>query len=80
VPFNEVLCSISKDGGSLRLYRPPDTKVLKAIRGLNSEISSVIAVTPNTGGFGHIWVACGSSVSVDTLQVPATTSMSSTEH
>jgi len=71
---------LGSDDGSLRLFRPPDTKVVKAIRGLNTEISSVIAVTPNTGGFGHIWVACGSSVSVDTLQVPATTSMSSMEH
>jgi len=72
---------LGSDDGSLRLYHPPDTKVVKAIRALNSEISSVIAVAPNsTDGCGHIWVACGSSVSVDSLQVPATMSMSSMEH
>jgi len=62
-----MLCSTPKDDGSLRLYRPPDTKVIKAIRGLNYEVSSVVAVTPNTGDFGHVWVACGRSVSVDAL-------------
>jgi hypothetical protein len=56
-------CLPSKDDGSLRLYCPPDTKVVRAIRGLDSEVSSVISVTPNNGGFGHVWVACGSSVS-----------------
>jgi hypothetical protein len=70
VPVSKVLCSASKDDGSLRLYRPPDTKVVKAIRGLNIEVSSVIAVAPNTGSFGHVWVACGSSVGVDPLPAP----------
>jgi hypothetical protein len=58
-------CLPSKDDGSLRLYCPPDTKVVRAIRGLDSEVSSVISVTPNNGDLGHIWAACGSSVSVD---------------
>jgi hypothetical protein len=61
----------SKDDGSLRLYCPPDTKVVRAIRGLDSEVSSVISVTPNNGGFGHVWVACGTSVSVDSFPSPA---------
>ena len=60
-------CLTLKDDGSLRLYFPPDTKVVRAIRGLDSEVSSVIPITPNNGGFGHVWVACGSSVSVDKL-------------
>jgi hypothetical protein len=58
-------CSALKDDGSLRFYCPPDTKVVRAIRGLDSEVSSVTTITPNNGGFGHVWVACGSSVSVD---------------
>ena len=61
----------SKDDGSLRLYCPPDTGVVRAIRGLDSEVSSVISVAPNNGGFGHVWVACGSSVSVDAFLSPA---------
>ncbi|KAI0256653.1 WD40-repeat-containing domain protein [Lactifluus subvellereus] len=48
-----------EEDGSLRLYRPPDTKVVKAIRGLSSEVSSITAMMPNSS---DIWVACGSSV------------------
>ncbi|KAI9509339.1 WD40 repeat-like protein [Russula earlei] len=59
---NGMLILGSADG-SIRLYRPPDTKVVRAIRGLDSEVSSVAAVTPTTGTFGHIWVACGCLVS-----------------
>ena len=52
-----------EDDGSIRLYRLPDTKVVKAIRGLGSEVSSITAMAPKSGGFGDMWVACGSSVS-----------------
>ena len=55
-----------QDDGSLRLYRPPDTKVVKAIRGLISEVSSVTAMMPNSS---DIWVACGSSVSVEIFPI-----------
>jgi hypothetical protein len=51
-----------EDDGSIRLYRLPDTKVVKAIRGLGSEISSIIAMAPKSGSFGDVWVACGNSV------------------
>ena len=61
----------SKDDGSLRLYCPPDTKVVRAIRGLDSGVSSAISVTQNNGGFGHVWVACESSVSVNAPPSPA---------
>jgi hypothetical protein len=54
--------SNSKDDGSLRLYRPPDSKVVKAIRGLGSEVSSVTVMMPNSS---DIWLACGSSVSAE---------------
>ncbi len=62
---NGMLCSTQKDDGNLRLYCLPDIKVVRAIRELDSEVSSVTAIMPNNGGYGHIWVACGSSVSVD---------------
>ena len=68
---NRMHCLPSKDDGSLRLYCPPDTKVVRAIRGLDSGVSSVISVTPNNSSFGHVWVACGSSVSVDAFPSPA---------
>ncbi|KAN0123897.1 WD40-repeat-containing domain protein [Russula decolorans] len=61
---------LGSDDGSLRLYCPPDTTVVRAIRGLDSEVSSVISVTPNNGGFGHVWVACGSSVKLFNLDTP----------
>ncbi|KAI0306618.1 WD40-repeat-containing domain protein [Multifurca ochricompacta] len=53
---------LGSDDGSLRLYQPPGIKVTKAVRGLEHEVSSVIAIMPSISGFGHIWVACGSSV------------------
>ncbi|KAI9466164.1 WD40-repeat-containing domain protein [Lactarius psammicola] len=61
-----------EDDGSIRLYRLPDTKVVKAIRGLGSEVSSIAVLAPKSGGFGDVWVACGSSVklfSLDTQQL-----------
>ncbi|KAI0005990.1 WD40-repeat-containing domain protein [Russula compacta] len=58
---------LGSDDGSLRLYRLPDTKVVRAIRGLDSEVSSVTAITPNTNGFGYIWVACGCFVKLFNL-------------
>jgi len=61
---------LGSDDGSLRLYCPPDTKVVRAIRGLDSEVSSIVAITPNDGGFGHVWVACGSSVKLFNLDTP----------
>ncbi|KAH9063479.1 WD40-repeat-containing domain protein, partial [Lactarius vividus] len=58
---NETLI-LGSDDGSIRLYRLPDTKVVKAIRGLGSEVSSIAVMAPKFGGFGDMWVACGSSV------------------
>jgi WD40 repeat protein len=68
---NETLI-LGSDDGSIRLYRLPDTKVVKAIRGLGSEISSIAVIAPKSGGFGDMWVACGNSVklfSLDTQQL-----------
>jgi hypothetical protein len=56
--------SNSEVDGSLRLYQLPDTKVVKAIRGSGSEISSVTVMMPNSS---DIWVACGGLVSVEIL-------------
>ena len=67
---NRAHCLSSKDDGSLRLYCPPDNKVVRAIRGLGSEVSSAISVTQNNSGFGHVWIACGSSVSTDAFWAP----------
>ncbi|KAH9079368.1 WD40-repeat-containing domain protein [Lactarius deliciosus] len=63
---NETLI-LGSDDGSIRLYRLPDTKVVKAIRGLGSEVSSIAVMAPRSGGFSDIWVACGSSVKLFNL-------------
>ncbi|KAH9048141.1 WD40-repeat-containing domain protein [Lactarius hengduanensis] len=63
---NETLI-LGSDDGSIRLYRLPDTKVVKAIRGLGSEVSSIAVMAPRSGGFGDMWVACGSSVKLFNL-------------
>ncbi|KAI9446498.1 WD40 repeat-like protein [Lactarius indigo] len=63
---NETLI-LGSDDGSIRLYRLPDTKVVKAIRGLGSEVSSTAFMAPKSGGFGNMWVACGSSVKLFNL-------------
>jgi hypothetical protein len=59
---NRLRLTPLEDDGSIRLYRLPDTKVVKAIRGLGSEISSIAVMAPKSGGFGDMWVACGNSV------------------
>ncbi|KAH9005105.1 WD40-repeat-containing domain protein [Lactarius hatsudake] len=63
---NETLI-LGSDDGSIRLYRLPDTRVVKAIRGLGSEVSSIAVMAPRSGGFGDLWVACGSSVKLFNL-------------
>ncbi|THH13865.1 hypothetical protein EW146_g6405 [Bondarzewia mesenterica] len=44
--------------GSVRIYRPPEIKVVKAIRGLGAEISS-IACSKKKGSELGVWLACG---------------------
>jgi len=59
-----------EDDGSIRLYRLPDSKVVKAIRGLGSEVSSIAVTGPTSNGFGDMWIACGTSVSVRGIRGP----------
>ncbi|KAI0273585.1 WD40-repeat-containing domain protein [Gloeopeniophorella convolvens] len=54
---------VGSDDGSLRFYQPPATKVVKAIRGLGSEVSSVAGLRSSLGDC-CVWVACGTSVTL----------------
>ena len=47
------------DDGTIRLYRLPDTKVCKAIRGLGTEVSSIAFGSPATSS---VWLAVGQHV------------------
>lgn len=55
---------VCQDDGIVRVYLPPDIKVLKAVRGLGDEVSSVAwsNKSPKSGGMGHIYVAVGGQV------------------
>jgi hypothetical protein len=50
------------DDGSLRVYGQSSLKVLKAVRGLGSEISSVVPVNTTQKEIGDVWLACGQCV------------------
>ncbi|KAI0062311.1 WD40 repeat-like protein [Artomyces pyxidatus] len=53
---------VGSDDGSLRLYRLPDSKVAKAVRGLGAEISSITSARAGSNKTGELWVACGRRV------------------
>ena len=54
--------SLVTDDGSVRLYTLPSTTVVRAIRALGSEITSISwAVAPEDDS-GEIWIACGKKV------------------
>ncbi|VDB82906.1 unnamed protein product [Peniophora sp. CBMAI 1063] len=52
---------VGSDDGSLRVYHPPDVRVVKAIRGLGDEVSSIALHRKPKGDEdeGRAWVACG---------------------
>jgi hypothetical protein len=52
------------DDGSLRVYYPSGCKVLKAIRGLGCEISSIVSISTDETELGAIWLASGRRVRV----------------
>lgn len=63
--FNFRLCNmfnIAPDDGSVRLFSLPSTTVVRAIRALGSEITSLYWATPPTEDDGELWVACGKKV------------------
>ncbi|KAA1471221.1 WD40 repeat-like protein [Dentipellis sp. KUC8613] len=63
------LC-VGSDDGSIRVYHPPETRVVKAIRGLGAEVSCVACVETNPGGLGQAWVAFGRRISLFDLDSP----------
>lgn len=50
------------DDGSLRVYHVSSTRVLKAIRGIGSEIVSVASLQRSGADIGDVWIACGRRV------------------
>ncbi|KAI0054020.1 WD40 repeat-like protein [Auriscalpium vulgare] len=57
---------VGSDDGTLRIYDLPDTKVLKAVRKLGAEISSVACV----GDTGHLWLAGGRRIFLVDIGLP----------
>ncbi|KAJ3531099.1 hypothetical protein NM688_g7620 [Phlebia brevispora] len=57
----EDLSHISRrgDDGSVRLYNLPSTTVVRAIRGLGSEVSSICWTVSPKDDSGEVWLACG---------------------
>jgi hypothetical protein len=51
------------DDGSLRVYDLSTTKVVKAIRGLAGEISSLVCIKRPGSELRDVWLACGKNVS-----------------
>ena len=62
----DILCT---DDGSVRVYNQETSKVVKAIRGLG-EVSSIISISHNAGGFGGIWVASNRHVCPGEFGIP----------
>ncbi|TDL24850.1 WD40 repeat-like protein [Rickenella mellea] len=52
--------AVGGDDGSVRFYNPPETKVVKAIRGLGASISSIVFAQDEVPG--AIWAASGKQV------------------
>lgn len=52
----------AKDDGSLRVYDLSSFKVTKAIRGLGSEISSIVCFKTPASESSEAWIACGRHV------------------
>lgn len=53
---------MGSDNGSLRLYNLPETKVIKAVRGLGSDVSSVAWAHPPGTEIGNVLVAVGQKI------------------
>lgn len=51
-----------KDDGSLRIYNLPETKVYKAVRSLDSDVSSITWAHSPGSEIGNVWVAAGRKV------------------
>lgn len=61
LPHSGHLCAGAADG-SLRVYDLSSFKVLKAIKGLRSEVSSIVCSKRLGTEFRDVWLACGRKV------------------
>ncbi|KAK0498629.1 WD40-repeat-containing domain protein [Armillaria luteobubalina] len=59
------------DDGTLRVYDLSTFKVLKAIRGLGSEVSSIVCVKRPGSDLRDVWIACGTRVHLFQMDSPA---------
>ncbi|KAK0490864.1 hypothetical protein IW261DRAFT_1547159 [Armillaria novae-zelandiae] len=59
------------DDGTLRVYDLSTFKVLKAVRGLGSEVSSIVCVKRPSSDLRDAWVACGTQVHLFQMDSPA---------
>lgn len=72
-PWFVVTCHVTRppdasfviDDGSLRLYNLPETKVHRTVRGLGSDVSSIVWVHPKGTEIGNILAAAGQKVSTN---------------
>ncbi|OCB86785.1 WD40 repeat-like protein [Sanghuangporus baumii] len=73
-PTRSISRSVQVDDGSVRLYKPPESKVQKAIRGLGASISSVLFCgRADDEDKLDIWIASGKSVYRFDLRSPEST-------
>jgi len=61
------LTEILSDDGSLRVYDLSSYKVLKAVRGLGAEVSSIVCVKRPGSELRDAWIAHGKMVSINLL-------------
>ena len=54
---------MSADDGSIRFYELPDTRVTKAVRGFDNDVSSIVWAK-RTQQPQEVWIANGSAVRV----------------
>ncbi|KAK0453471.1 WD40-repeat-containing domain protein [Armillaria borealis] len=59
------------DDGTLRVYDLSTFKVLKAVRGLGSEVSSIVCVKRPESDLRDAWIACGTRVHLFQMDSPA---------
>ena len=63
IPCHKDTTLIIPDDGTMRVYNlsgPP--KVLKAVRGLGGEVSSIVCMPSINDAIPDVWAACGTSV------------------
>lgn len=57
--------SLLSDDGTLRVYDLSSSKVLKAVRGLGSEVSAIACFKRTGSDLRDVWLACGRRVSIE---------------